>query len=351
MKKNVLLISPKSNNAKGGIAVWTETYLSHCEGVGIHCDLVNTMTIGERAKNLTAKRNFLDEYKRTRSIFKSLKQCLKQNNIVYDFAHLNTSCGKFGLIRDYLIAKQLKKHNIPIILHFHCDIPFWVKTKVGTYFLKKLLAISYKRLVLCENSKIFLEKEFSSSSVKIPNFLDEKMIADKPKTINENIKKIFFVGRISVSKGVKEIFELASMFPEYDFELVGEMDEMIINLPRTDNVKFIGVVPHSDIIKYLDESDVFLFPSHTEGFSLALMESMARGVPAIATDVGANKDMLGDGCGIVVPCKNVTELAKALLDIKSFESRLDFSKNAMKKARNTFAVNRVMEFLNDKIYQ
>ena len=57
--------------------------------------------------------------------------------------------------------------------------------------------------------------------------------------------------------------------------------------------------------KYLDKADVFLFPSYTEGFSISLTEAMASGLPCIASDVGANQDMLENHGGILIKTKKI----------------------------------------------
>jgi glycosyltransferase involved in cell wall biosynthesis len=61
--------------------------------------------------------------------------------------------------------------------------------------------------------------------------------------------------------------------------------------------------------------DVFVLPSEIEGFSLALLEAMACGLPCIATDVGGNREALANGTGILVPPGDADALAKALASI------------------------------------
>ena len=46
----LLLVSPKTEQSKGGIAVWTDAFLENCDKYGISCDLLNIATIGKRAK-------------------------------------------------------------------------------------------------------------------------------------------------------------------------------------------------------------------------------------------------------------------------------------------------------------
>ena len=163
----VLLITPKMEVPQGGIAIWTEYYEKGCKNISVDYDIVNTMRKDK-------KRSLFGEIKRTKGILKSLKQALKNNQ--YDLAHLNTNIGNFGIIRDYIIAKKIFRKKIPIVAHFHCDVPFWVTNPLVKFFLKKFLKFSNKNLVLCENSKKYLKETFGVESDKIPNFLDEKVI-------------------------------------------------------------------------------------------------------------------------------------------------------------------------------
>ncbi len=58
--------------------------------------------------------------------------------------------------------------------------------------------------------------------------------------------------------------------------------------------------------------DAFVLPSSIEGFSLALLEAMARGLPCIATDAGGNREALENGAGDLFSEGDATALAGAL---------------------------------------
>ena len=177
MSIKFLLVSPRMEKSNGGIAVWTNTYLEGCKNTEIEPVLVNTAAIGARAKNGNAKRNFFDELIRTKRIFRDLKNKLSAQS--FDIAHINTSCGSFGLIRDYLIAKKIKKKSpkTKIIVHYHCDIPYQIKTKTSKKYLEKLLLLSDKSFVLCENSSRYIRESFSAESIKVPNFVSENLVS------------------------------------------------------------------------------------------------------------------------------------------------------------------------------
>ena len=335
----VLLVSVKSADAKGGIAVWTEHYLRGCKNIGIECDLVNTAVLGKNVKQTTLKRNFFEELNRTRGIMKQLSHCLSNND--YELAHLNTCIGLFGIIRDYYIAKKISRKGIPIVLHFHCDIPNWVNSFLVRVYLKKILRISSVNLVLCDSSYEFL-KARRISSVKIANFVEENLIISH-KEIRAELSKVCYVGRISAQKGANEIFEVAKQKPNITFNLIGDISDEIKDKIIPSNVNCCGAKSHGEVIAMLDDADVFLFPSHSEGFSLALAEAMSRGLPCIATDVGANRDMLEDKGGYIVSVGDINAIVDALAQMTNLDIRKNMSAWNIKKVRRTYTDKTVVQ--------
>lgn len=331
----VLLISPKTQISNGGIAVWTDAFLRGADVRGLECDIVNTQTVGKRAENLTAGMSLFDEIKRTRSIMNQLSSHLSDKE--YSAAHINTSIGKFGIIRDYFCARALKKKNIPIILHFHCDVEFWVKGFLVRHYLKRILKITDKCLVLNESSQKYLMDNFTVHSEIIPNFIDDGAVISEHKNVNEKIEKVFFVGRLTADKGIKELISVANCHPDIVFELAGELSEGETPNEFPKNIHLLGRLSHEEVIERMDGADLFLFPSHSEGFSLSLLESMARGLPAIATDVGANASMLAEGAGNIVAVGDVSAINEALSLMSEQSVREDISKKAVDRVKTLYA--------------
>jgi glycosyltransferase involved in cell wall biosynthesis len=64
-------------------------------------------------------------------------------------------------------------------------------------------------------------------------------------------------------------------------------------LELAEHTSFEGTVAsRAAVIAHLDSADVFVLPSRTEGLPRALVEAMARALPAVATDVGGNSELL-----------------------------------------------------------
>ena len=62
-------------------------------------------------------------------------------------------------------------------------------------------------------------------------------------------------------------------------------------------------------------TEVFILPSLVEGLSLALLEAMATGTACIATDAGADGEVLQNGAGITISTESVTSQLKTLLPV------------------------------------
>jgi glycosyltransferase involved in cell wall biosynthesis len=89
---------------------------------------------------------------------------------------------------------------------------------------------------------------------------------------------------------------------------------------------------------------VFVLPSEIEGFSLALLEAMARGVPCIATAAGGNREALAQGAGIIVPPRDPPALAKALARILDDpEAARELGRRASERAYAEFDVSRTVQ--------
>ncbi len=90
-----------------------------------------------------------------------------------------------------------------------------------------------------------------------------------------------------------------------------ELRDQSRRLQLDEKVCFLG--QRKDIAAILSASDVGILCSHQEGFSIALLECMAAGLPTIVTDVGGNAEAVIDGTsGLVIPPKEPASLAQAI---------------------------------------
>jgi glycosyltransferase involved in cell wall biosynthesis len=128
-------------------------------------------------------------------------------------------------------------------------------------------------------------------------------------------------------KGLDVLLRAAAIvqreFPRAAFLIAGgilepeyfrELEDLMRSLALSDTVKFLGA--RNDVMPLLAASDVFCLPSRSEGFSNALVEAMACGLPCVATRVGGNAEALADGeSGFIVDADAPEPLAERLLTL------------------------------------
>ncbi|MCQ9210475.1 glycosyltransferase family 4 protein [Granulicatella seriolae] len=338
----IMMISPLPPPI-GGIARWTEQYIHYATNRKMDIRLVNTAIIGERSKIINSKRNILDEIKRTYQI---IRQVIKiEREYKPDIIHLNTSCSKLGLFRDYLCALVVKKSSTKLFIHYHCNISDQISGRLQLLILKKMTKLADRRLVLNNDSKTYLLVNSDCESKIIPNFIDNSSIRNHLFVDSGKIKEIIFVGHIQESKGINEIIRVAEAMPDRIFNLVGPKQPSLNeeNFPK--NVKLLGILSKGDVQKRLKRSHLFLFPTYSEGFSVALLEAMASGLPIITTNVGANVDMLEDKGGIIVPVGDSEKIIEAIHDLDDSEYRQQMSDWNIDKVRRNYTLEGVMEKL------
>ena len=97
-------------------------------------------------------------------------------------------------------------------------------------------------------------------------------------------------------------------------DLRGELERQALSLGIAGSVHLLGERP--DIPQVLPAFDVFAMPSRSEGHSIALLEAAAAGLPAVATAVGGNPEIVQDGVtGLLVPTEDEASLRAALLSL------------------------------------
>ena len=195
-------------------------------------------------------------------------------------------------------------------------------------------------ILLNQKSFIFLSK-YKNKSVVVPNFANSNEII-QCRDINDSIKKIVYVGGVIPEKGCNEIFQLAKQLPYIDFYLIGKVDNSLKKTIKENNVHFTGVLSQNEVKQYLLEADLFLFLSHYsgEGFSNALLEAMAYGLPCIVSDWAANNDMIENKGGIVVPP----------LDLNStYEAIQQEQDPVLRKKQSVFNIQKVKKCYSENI--
>jgi hypothetical protein len=160
-----------------------------------------------------------------------------------------------------------------------------------------------------------------------------------------------FVGDLSEEKGIFELtraYQIArSKYKNIFLVIVGQgmllsyINEQFWNTEES-CVRVVDYVPHTEMCSLLNTFDMFVFPSHNEGFPNVLKEAMAAGVPVIASDIDCIRELVEDGVtGLLVrqgDPKLLSDAIDRLIIDKELLRRL--RQNGMDLIKNSFSWSR-----------
>lgn len=338
----VVLLAPTPPPA-GGIAGWTVRMMNATLKNDWQVAVVDEKVIGGRQVfGDKTKRNLLIEIKRCLRIWRNLKKELRdpQAKIV----HSCIPSAPLAMMREYVCACITKMTGRKFVIHFRCTVPNTTKGRFGNWMLKRLCNISDLVMVLNGQTVDYLKPMTNTPIVLIPNFIDTAELCEK-RQISTELKKIVYVGGVIAEKGCLEIIEAAKSHPDITFRLVGSADEEVANVAKeVPNVVLAGATDRQGVQKELSQADAFMFLSyfHGEGFSNALAEAMAAGLPCIATDWAANADMVEDKGGIVIKVRCADEAVNAIDAIRDRNVRESMSQFNLDKVRKFYSAEVVL---------
>jgi glycosyltransferase involved in cell wall biosynthesis len=144
-------------------------------------------------------------------------------------------------------------------------------------------------------------------------------------SLETGVPVVLTVGHIREIKGIDVLVKVAARvaleIPKVLFVIVGANSDpeyfhtiqtQIAELNIQQNVRFVGQT--ENVASFLKMGNVFFLPSRSEGFSNALIEAMASGLPCVATRVGGNPEAIEEGrSGFIVESENVETAADRIL--------------------------------------
>jgi glycosyltransferase involved in cell wall biosynthesis len=158
--------------------------------------------------------------------------------------------------------------------------------------------------------------------------------------------RIGCVANLRPVKNVDGLIRAVAAVPKVELHVAGDgpdrsgLEQLIRDRELTDCVTLHGSV--ADIPAFLAACSFVVLPSHSESLSNALLEAMAAGRTTIATDVGANRRVLGDA-GLIVPSGDDPALAAAIRDLAGDPIRIrDLGRRARDRVAREFGRGRMI---------
>jgi glycosyltransferase involved in cell wall biosynthesis len=152
--------------------------------------------------------------------------------------------------------------------------------------------------------------DFTQPIAVIPNGID---IPDLLPRVESPIRTVLFLGRIHPVKGLDWLLQawsvLQGRFPHWRLRIVGsdagylggsgyslKMKDLAASL-GLDRVAFPGELRGPEKLAAYREAELFVLPSHTENFGIAVAEALAMGIPAVVSKGAPWQGLEANGCG------------------------------------------------------
>ena len=165
----------------------------------------------------------------------------------------------------------------------------------------------------------FVEMGYANKVEVIPTGVDHELFSPQQQTEEPPMFRVCYVGRVELVKGIGYLLQAWKRLAlrHAELVLVGGVNPDMKSLLATyadSTVRLLGLLPQEEVAKCYRESSIFVMPSVNEGLAQVLLEAMASGLTAVATDLsGASECITSGKDGIIVPARNVDALADAIL--------------------------------------
>ena len=233
---------------------------------------------------------------------------------------------------------RLKKDNPSWF--FDKSKKMWREKKRMIEAIPRLATVGVSDWITKEAEKSFLScsKEIKRiyNWIDLDSFYPKENIAEiRAKYGLQNQKIVLGVAsKWSNRKGLKNFFTIVEgLSDDYAVVLLGSMAEnvvlpkKVINIPQTSSVE--------ELADAYSMADVFVTMSLEETFGKVSAESLACGTPVVCFDSTANKELVGDGCGTVIPVGDLDAMRSAIVNICE-KGKDAFSENCRQFAEKEF---------------
>lgn len=280
---------------------------------GHQVDILSPMTPGEKSYPVPegarliecARTTPISNYYREFSI--EMYQYLKANINQYDVIHMH-GIWHFGSLAPFLLP-----HKGVLVVTIHGLLDRWAVAH--SKWKKQLVTLLYQKRLLGNVDLIQINNTDEEQDVIrylgrrpknmviVPNGMKVSEYTNLPPKgifrtkhqISDDQKIVLFMGRLNIKKGLDLLLpaflKVHKLIPEAILILAGpddgyqkETEAFIKSNNLESRVKLVGMLTDTDKKEALSDANLFVLPSYSEGFSIAVLEAMTSQVPALVSD-------------------------------------------------------------------
>ncbi len=277
---------------------------------------------------------------------------------------------------DFRLPELCQQIQVPLIATFHPPFDSKIRslaasTQQLTYQLYAPSLSRFDKVIVFSEKQAEVLTKLGVRETRIeviPNGVDagrwspkdESTADSKQQVIQKKLghKRVFlYMGRIAAEKNLEALLKAWKGTNTKGCQLVivgdGPLRPTLENNFLSDNDNKIVWWGYEEDLKtkvaLLQCTEVFILPSLVEGLSLALLEAMATGTACIATDAGADGEVLKEGAGIIISTEGVTSQLKTLLPVIKEHPSLtsELGKRARQRVLEKFTLHQNIDLLEN----
>lgn len=270
-----------------------------------------------------------------------------------DIFHVRSGSGAGGAI------EKAKREGMKVIVDHSIAHPAFMRVNLekefernGEYFdlgdnnpfWQHVLQDCKKADMLLVNSNFvkdtFVHQGFDKRKIEVVylGVRDDFYALKRDYTLSRKVK-LLFTGSFGFRKGGEYLLKALQLLEEqgieYELTIVGGYSngKALLQKYHSLHIVLTGVIPQDEMKTYLQNADIYIFPSLCEGCAQSGMEALAAGLPVITTyESGLPIESGVDG--IIVPSKNEQSIAEAVIQLINDDGlREKMGKNAVMKMR------------------
>jgi glycosyltransferase involved in cell wall biosynthesis len=262
--------------------------------------------------------------------FKSSKVLLRSlQRLKPDLVHASLTLSPL----DFRLPDICEELNIPLVATFHPPFDSKIRnlkssTQYITYQLYAPFLARYDRVIVFSEIQrdLLIKLGVPGDRVMIiPNGVDQHKYSPGYSSLKYQLgaKRLFvYQGRIATEKNIEALLKAwksADLGESCQLLMVGDgplRSSLELNYGKEHNIIWLGYISNEQQrINILRAADAFILPSLVEGLSISLLEAMSCGTACLATDAGADGEVLEQGAGVVLDTQEVTSQLKTLLPL------------------------------------
>jgi poly(glycerol-phosphate) alpha-glucosyltransferase len=264
----------------------------------------------------------------------SLKPILQREIARADVVHNHS----VWMLPNSYASRTADRLNKPVVITAHGTLEPWALAHSG--WKKQLVGWAFQNEDLSRASCIHVNSRAEAAGIRayglkqpiaiIPNGIDARFLDTLPgreqfeRTFPQTAGRriVLFMGRLHKKKGIELLLlawaRLASLFTDWILVIAGPDNgfesrtrQMIQELGLSRNVILTGNLQERSKLQALGAAELFVLPSFSEGFSIAILEAMACGLPVLLTPGCNFPEAVAGGAAVQVEA-NVSEVEDGL---------------------------------------